>query len=667
MPPGPFPPRNNAIFVWMMVLATLIAIIGTITLVKSHPCQRTPPPLQPYEDPYDQITTVALGSSGLSAVTQALPEGAYKSCYAFPPFPAQKWITAKLKIHPALLPLLQNPGARRETLLVTFVDTVHATPFPRVNHDIPLTEPSNLAALAGIDTLIQKIRSRRAGAYDLDSLDLVVNFNAHLIEKYWIVQAWLLTLPLDQVLPLAARPRVLYIQPRRGGEQPPQCPAPGSTPCPTPAPADGNAANDVANGRCRIASDPYFDAGLGGSRIALLDAGVLRTHNAFTASTFGILRDAVAWPLSANPGITDCTPTEIADPFDHGTKSAAILIGGPWPSACFRGVTRATLDVFRVFDGSNSLVPDAAIKSMQCAVALGVPVIVAEMQSYGPSYAAIGDMADQAFDMGHRIIAAVGNDPGSTTTSLAPAVPADARKAIAVGARLVTSDLTIAGQRWGETADHRIKPEIQAPTNAQVASSAGPSAVSYYTGTSGSTPFAAGAASLMTQWLKNAGTNDPGATYVQLILGGKRSGPFPLPTPGLSAADQIGAGALTLPTDGTGVFGKIALDPCGCEVDIPIDVGAGFREIQAALWWPERAEVSNGALVDTHSDVNLKILDPNGVEQGTPSNGAPGVFERMVHAPPSGNLSSGTWKLRVSGKTLRRPPQKVYWAVALRH
>lgn len=653
----------------VLSLAALLLILGiVVAVILPGCCDHAYPPLQPGEDPFDQVTTVALGSSGAGAVATPLPSRSYKRCIRIPPTPIWTPIPPIAKVHPLLDSLLTSPGARRETLLVSFRDTLHVPRFPLVDYSLPLADSYNQSALRRIGSLIQVIQRSRAAQYHSDSLDLAQHFGARLIEKYWIAQAWLAEIPLAKVSTLRARPNILYIQPRRGGEHPPQCPTPEPSPCPPGAGVDNNTTNDVSDGRCQIGSDPYFNAGLGYGRIALLDNGVQSTHPAFqrtSPAVFGVLRDAVAVPLpSPSPSTTDCSSSSLADPFDHGTKSAAILTSGPVPTACFRGVTQALVDCYNVFDGNNSLVADAALRSIECAMAWGDPVIVAELQNEGPSYAAIGDMADNAFDSGRRVIAAVGNDPGSATGATPAGVPADARKAIGVGAVVVGGTTTIAGQRWAETDDHRFKPELQGPTNTETASSQSPSRYGYHTGTSGSTPYVAGAASLLANWLHNAGTNDPGATYAQLILAGTKTGPF--------AKSKVGAGPVQLPTSGTAAFGKVALDPCGCEVDVPILVESGVTEMDAALWWPERAQVSsNGMLVDTHNDVDAAILDPNGNAMGTPSDGAPGVFERTSYPPPGsvsgGILMTGTWKLKIRSKTLRDPPQKVYWAVALRH
>jgi serine protease AprX len=610
-------------------------------------CTHLSPPVDPGEDPFDIITRVSFDNGGAGAVTEPLDASRYRwsGCACFlPSFPRRTAIRPSDKLHPRLAKWLLNHQARRETLLVTFRDTVRVPRFPRVDVRLPRSDPANQVTLAQIRARIRDFETRRSAQYSADSLDLATAFDARVIRKYWLVQALLVEMPLDKVDSLVSRPQVLFVQPLRGGEPPPQ----GGSYCDGSSP-DNNSGNNVSEGRRQIASDAYLEAGLGYGWIALLDTGVRGSHIAFarSPSPLRLVNDMV--PVEApcgHPGAPDLC--------NHGTMSAAILTGEPVPDESFGGVTRATLDCLNVFDSACELDPDAAVRGIECAVAMGDPLIVAEMQNYGTPLAAVGQEADNAFALGHMIVAAAGNQGPQPL-----GVPADARGAIAVGAFKIDTGSQLAGQRYGTTADGRLKPEIQAPTGAETGCGNSDTSIGYHNGTSGATPFAAGAASLAANWLASAGSHDPGQAYAQLILAGRIEGPFRI--------DVAGAGPVQLPAHGDGRFGKVSLDRCWRKVEIPIPIASkDVVRLEAALWWPERAVVdAMGNLVDTHNDINLSLVDPAG-NVVKASDGAPGVFERVTFAAGGARPDlAGEWKLRIEARTLNLAPQTVYWTAAL--
>jgi hypothetical protein len=314
-------------------------------------------------------------------------------------------------------------------------------------------------------------------------------------------------------------------------------------------------------------------------------------------------------------------------------------------------VTRIQLDSYKVYSDLG-LDQAAVLRAFQNAMPVGDRVIVAEIQASGDDLSTISQAADNAFDLGVVIIAANGNfGPSSSTVN----APANAHKAIGVGNFDVQTLAQVNSQSRGPARDGRIKPDIQAPTNTETASNANNTALHIFTGTSGATPYAAGAAALARNFLRTTldpPVVDPGQVYAYLILSGSEAPPF---------NNTRGAGPLVLPTGGSVWFGKVSVsDGSGGSIDIPLNISVGFSHFTGALWWPETIRLP-GQLVEIHNDIDLELRDPSGALAAS-STGQSGVFERaIVTGAP---LASGTWTLNISGFNFSVPgsAQTVYCA-----
>jgi hypothetical protein len=466
--------------------------------------------------------------------------------------------------------------------------------------------------------------ARRAPTYNRLTAELRDRHQAEVLQTFWLTNAMLVRMPLNAVARLAQSDDVLFIEPERTLDVPPQ---------------DTNNNNDVDDGRARMSSDPYFPCCGTGGWIGLLDTGIRATHTLLTNPSH------IAFREDCTSGTCGGTPNPADDCWNHGTSTAAIITGNGNLGNAYRGVTAATLDSFKVYPAAcGGLNTTAVLAAFQRAVQVLDRVIVAEMQGSGNDQSSISLAGDAAFDAGAVVIAANGNNgPNAGTVN----TPANAHKVIGVGNYDVQTLAQILSQSRGAAPDGRIKPDIQAPTNTETASSASDTALRVFTGTSGATPYAAGAAWLVRTFLRGTSFSiDPGQVYSFLILSGQQPYPFD---------NTTGAGRLILPTNGQAWWGKVSVGN-QATVDIQLSIsGASSNTLDAALWWPETA-------TQAHNDIDVRLVDPGGTIQDA-SVSFSSVFERARVAGP---VAAGTWKLRLRGFSVPAGPQTVYWAAHVR-
>jgi serine protease AprX len=592
------------------------------------------------EDPFNLIHTARVRKGRISKATVGELRW---DAFSMKPFAKKKAKDRERKrqpekIHPVLKEwIARRSGDEREQLLVRFLNEFPMPRFPEPNPSETRKSAANRRTLRNAQVLVGEITARRAERYKELTRELR-ELKVKPLESFWITSGMLVQMPLGAVRRLAEREDVVYVEPRFGGEAPPQ--------------------DEVDDGRGRIVSDPYFNLGQTGGWIGLLDTGVRFTHTQFTSpSHIDFRRDCVNGGADCNTG-TGLNPND--DCWNHGTSSAAIITGNAKQGNAYRGVTGITLDSFKVYPssvapggGCNGFLDGAAaVRGFQAAVAVLDRVIVAEMQGGGDDLSLISAAADQAFDAGAVVIAANGNNgPNASTVN----TPANAHRVIGVGDFDVQTQAQIAGQSRGPAPDGRFKPDIQAPTQTETASNASDTALRNFSGTSGATPYAAGAAALLRNWLRGSSFGiDPGQVYAQLILSGQQTYPF---------NNTSGAGPIRLPTDGWAWWGKVSVGN-GMTIDIPLSItGGAANTFDGALWWPESAFQSPmTGRVEVHNDVDLHLVDPSGSVRAS-SISIPSVFER---ARVSGRVANGTWKLRIRGYSVPGGTQTVYWAAHVR-
>ncbi len=446
-------------------------------------------------------------------------------------------------------------------------------------------------------------------------------------ERFWLVNSVVGSVRIGDVKRLAKSQNVVYLQPVEGGEKPP---------------ADTNNNNDAQDGRTWIVSDPYFNIGLTNPWIGLLDTGVRDTHDMFNSP------DHIAWMRDCVNGGTNCNDTSDPnfDPTDfswnHGTSTAGILAGNNRLGNAFRGVTEVRTDSWQIYTagGLNSA---AAVRGIQAGIAAFDKVLVGEIQANESETGTIATAADNAYDAGIIFVSANGNFGPNASTVRSPGI---AHKVLGVGGFMTDGGAQYNNQGRGPATDFRYKPDIQAPTWSETASNTSNTALRVFSGTSGATPYAAASAMLARNWLRQFGTYDNGQTYAFMILYGQNEWPYD---------NTIGAGPLKMATNGLAWWGKVSIGH-HVNIDIPINIGAGKRDLDAAIWWPESAAQS-------HNDIDVHLLDPSGAERAK-GYSAVSIFERTG---VNGTLQTGKWIIRIRGYSVPTGSQTVYWAAHIRN
>ncbi len=590
-------------------------------------------PTRPGDDPFNEVfemelggaspTPVRIGTLRASSITDLGPR------QSKPPAAAARVAN---KIHPELKKMIdRQSGDSRVEVIVNLRDNIQIPRFPEreAPRAIASWKPilpnwvgagvssSSAPYLVESQKVIRAIQQQRAADYDNLITSWTGKYGIKSMGTFWLIRALHIEAPLSAMVRLSNEEDVLSIEPVQTEEKPPQ---------------DANNKNDIEDGRARIKSDPYFNLKLKGSDIALLDTGVRFPHNHFKSP------DHILLEFDCTDGTCDGSPNPSDNNWNHGTSSASIIVGNQRLGNQYRAVTELWLSSYKIYTatGLNTV---ATIKGFQEALRVNDTILVAEIQSTQSPTGSISAAADAAFDAGAVVIAANGNY-GPAASSVAS--PGNAHKALGIGNYVVDTLAAVNSQGRGPTPDNRIKPDLQFPTNTEAASNASNTALQVFTGTSGATPYAAGVAALVRNWLKGKSRSiDPGKVYAFMMLGGQQTYPF---------NNTTGAGKFEMPLGGKATWGKVSVHN-GKTIEISITVGANQKQIDAALWWPETA-------AQQHNDIDLSIVDPSGTTRTTSLSG-PSVFER---ARFKGNLAKGTWKIKIRGFNVRTGSQTVYWA-----
>jgi hypothetical protein len=567
------------------------------------------------------------------------------------------------KLHPVLRRWVVDSLGRQMEFLVTFKDSVPFPEFPALDPTRARTDSVNLARLQQARQTIQVIRARRAAFFATDTSDFASTFSGQILETFWVTPTILVRAPVDGVMAMASRPRVMYIRPRFAGEPPPGGNPPNAT-----------ASDDIGQGSDLTGVSTQWSAwgSTPSSMIGVLDTGIGpypfaalgRSAIELCSNCVNGGADCRSWPSGSDPDTADACLN------GHGTSTGSILSGKAVPGTRSKGVTQMPLDSYKVYvpgPGTCGLQVDgaAAKRGFQNAIARLDPVIVAEIAADDDSWGDVARQADGAYDSNALVFAANGNAGQVAGTVKSPA---NARKVIGVGAYVITTQKTAMIESLGPTnPDGRIKPDLQAPTNSEAAAFGELPLFHTYSGTSGATPFAAGAGALLHNMMATPQGIPPGQVYAMMILAGQKSYPFDNTAVTTSSPDHPhGAGHVVLPGNGQLFYGQVFLGENQTH-PIPITMLPSTDRLDVAAWWADSvADVSN-AVVHMHSSVDVKIYNMGGDLLGG-STHPTSVFQRATF---TSGVGPGTWIIGLRTHQMREQldpngalvrGQIVYWA-----
>ena len=312
---------------------------------------------------------------------------------------------------------------RTVEVMVTLKENLRMPRFPDHADGEPRDSAANTAARARADQLVSAIQNFRTPGYNSLAKVFAARYGATEKERFWLINAMKVQMPLSKVRELAARDDVQYVGYTQAGSPPSDPARPGT---------------DISDGRARIQSDPYY--GYQNAWIGMLDTGT-RPH-ILNNDGESFIRDCIRGIADNCQTGEGLQPNEVSN--DHGTGSMSILFGTNDLGNPSRGVTDIVVDSWKVCEGGYDdvgCVVDAGARALLAAVASQDKVIMVNMQADEPEWGGLSRAADQAFDAGSVVVAAAGNFGNTDGANCvgdpiwgSVRAPGNAHKALAVGA-----------------------------------------------------------------------------------------------------------------------------------------------------------------------------------------------------------------------------------------
>jgi len=463
---------------------------------------------------------------------------------------------------------------REVELVVRFVEDpkikIPRLPKPKENLDAK----DNKMRAKRVEKIVKAIENARKPQQDALVKSLSTQHKAIIKNKFWLVNAMTVALPLSRVRKLVERSDVEYIEYNSAD---------------TPLP---HAGNYLIDSRALLQTDPYYSLSAG--TIGIIDSGIRASHTVFDSSPkrYNLLRDCL------NGTSNRCATGTNLDPSDtcgngHGTATAHIVSGNGNLGANSRGVSAIRFNSFKYTDGcvQNRA---ALVRAIQ-ASSYYDNIIMINAQDGGGDSGSVAVAADNAYDSGSVVVAAAGNlGPDSSTV----ASPGRAHKVLAIGAIDTISGLLESYSGRGPR-DGRYKPDLLAPTNVHAAGrNTDTHLQSNVSGTCFSTAHAVAATALTWNYVEAVHNYygwdpfDPGQIYALMIMSG--DDPYP--------DNNEGAGLIELQTSGQSWWWVHETIPNGGAY-YPIYM-TPTQQVDVAVWWAE-------SRTDTHKDVDIYLVRPN--------------------------------------------------------
>ena len=622
---------------------------------------------------------VKLRPSGRTSEKVDIPASAFRDIAPVPISAPPPHRAAKL--HPRLPAYLaKHSDSEIVDVLLNFRSDIKVPRLPHFNRGDADDSPANQAVAAARQALIDGVKRQRA-ARTAERLKVIGKlYDLTIVDTSWLADIWHVRMPAGKVRTIAQEPDLISIEPAlEPGPPPPYLP--------------------VSTGRGRLASDwlyalpTFFDTSW--LYVGLLDTGVDKPHiqleqrtgdamspnlppgsfsgcgNRYNRPPIGIWADCVHTTTGC---LTVTVPTGGIDPGDsanHGTASAAIITANSlqpvgangYGHDDYHGVSKSTVDSYKVYN-QLGLDYDAVRRAFDLSIQAGDEIILAEMQDTGGEDGTISTEAEAAFDAGSIVIAPVGN----TLQINAVGAPAAARKVLGIGSIDALSGTQDTQQVQGPTADGRIKPDVQMPTNVETAQSSsvqlcynaetqsyGRVCLQNYGGTSAAGAFGAAAAGALFRFFCDSCYQktttlpcgkEPGMLYAAMITHGAVSYPF---------NNTSGAGPVTLPNG----YGDLANGSVSMNYWQSADVSynlsnSTYADLTTAIWWPETA-------AGGHSYYKIDLIDPQGVIRASSSD-SNSVFQKVKFTGPV----TGIWTMRITPVSMVGYDGSVYFGAFTR-